>query len=376
MNLAAFLQNTLKPSVKIRYKFLYDSVDYTSMLTKGGLGTVRRDVNLSAGKAVVTLNNAGGWWNFLHETNNALGDTVEIQAYVSGDPTNIYTIFKGTTRHPVFEGSTVTLSIKDHNSRFLDVKVGTNASPVTYWASQSWDADEVVWRLLTVHGELSSVTSSSNTEIDYASFARWRDNHIKANNYALKGKPAGQSVAECLMIICQMTHSYVWCNNDGVVEFAPPYEPGFTYTVANTGSMRKPGQGRDLELPDDRILNDVTVRRGYNFTTGTWTGSVNDTDATSIAKFGTYPKTIEGRVFAHNTAASATSDRDATLAAYAFPLRFFNLIGGIQHITEDLGRQITVDDTLKGISGATPYVERIVYDLNRWEVEIKARWAW
>lgn len=376
MNLAGLLRNLLKPSVKIRYKFLYNSVDRTDLITKDGLGTVRRDVNLSAGKAVITLNNAGGWWNHLHETNDALGDVAEIQAYVADDPTNIYTVFKGTTRHPKFEGATVTLSIKDHNSRNLDVEVGSNDSPETFWQAQSHDADAVVWRLLTVYGELSALKSPANTNIDYASFASWRDNHIRPSNYEIKGKPAGQSTAECLMIIAQMTHSYIWVNNNGLFEFAPPYEPGFVYDESNTGTLRKPGHGRNLELPDDRILNNVTVRRGHNFTTGGWTTSVNDTDATSIAKFGTYSKTIESRIFTHNTTASATSDRDATLAAYAFPLRFFNLVGGIQHVTEDLGRQITVSDAVKNITNATPLVESIIYDLNRWEVRIKARWPW
>ncbi len=380
MNIVAFLKNLTKPSVKIRYKFLYNSVDRTDMLTKNGLGTIRRDVNLSAGKALVTLNNAGGWWNFLHQTNDALGDVAEIQAFSSNDPTNIYTIFKGTVRHPTFEGSTVTLRLKDHNSRFLDAKVGSNASPHTFWASQGWDADQIVWRLLTHAdlGQLSGLNSPDNPDIDYASWAAWRDNHVLPNSYFLKGQPAGQSVAECLMIICQMTHSYIWVNNDGKVDFAPPYKPGLAYNDANTGILKKPGHGRDLDMPDDRILNDVTVRRGYNFDTGVWLSSVSDTDATSIAKLGTYEKTIEGRVFTHNhlTGASATSDRDQTLTDYAFPLRFLNLTAGFPAITEDLGRQITVDDTLKAISGATPYVESILYDLNTWDVKIKARWAW
>lgn len=378
MNIAALLQNFQKPSVKIRYKFLYDSVDRTDMLTKRGLGTVRRDVNLSAGKALVTLNNAGGWWNFLKDTNDALGDVAEIQAFSSNDPTNIYTIFKGTVRHPTFEGSTVTLRLKDHNSRFLDVEVGSNASPETFWASQSHHADQVVKRLLTEldMGNLSGLNSPANPDWDYTSWASWRDNHIRPNGYELKGQPAGQSVAECLMIICQMTHSYIWVNNDGKVDFAPPYKPGLSYDEGNTGILKKPGHGRDLDMPDDRLLNDVTVRRGYNFTTGVWLSSVNDTDATSIAKFGPYPKTIEGRVFTHNTAASATSDRDQTLVDYAFPLRFFNLTAGFPSITEDLAREITVDDTLKAISGATPLVESILYDLNTWDIKIKARWPW
>lgn len=379
MNIAPLLKAFQKPAVKIRYKFLYDGVDRTDMLTKGGLGTVRRDVNLSAGKALVTLNNIGGWWNFLKGTNDALGDVAELQLSVAGDPTNIYTLFKGTVRHPVYEGSTVTLRLKDHNSRFLDTKVGSNASPHTFWAfPPGTPVDQVVWRLLTHAdlGQLSGLNSPANTDIDYASWAAWRDNHITPNSYEVKGLPAGQSVAECLMILCQMTHSYIWVNNKGKVDFAPPYKPGLSYNEGNTGVLKKPGHGRDLQLPDDRILNDVTVRRGHNFGTGTWAGSVNDTDATSIAKFGVYPKTIEARVFTHNTEASAESDRDQTLVDYAFPLRFFNLTAFFPSITEDLARQITVDDTKKEISGATPLIESILYDLNTWDIKIKARWPW
>jgi len=374
MNLAAFRENLLKPSVKPRYKFLYDSVDKTSQVLK--IGTIRRDVNLSSGKALITLNNAGGWWNFLKATNDALGDTAEIKAYVSGDEANAYTLFKGTVLHPVYEGKDVTIQIKDHNSKFLDKPVGSNANPDTFWQSQTVSAEEVVWRLLTVHGGLNTLNAPTNPDIAYTAFAAWRDNHIVANSYGIKGLVKGQTVAECLMIICQMTHSYIWVNNDGKVDFAPPYDPGYSYDEGNTGSRKKPGQGRDLEEPTDKILNNVTVRHGYNFSQGSWVSSVTDTDATSIAKFGTFKKTVEGRIFVHNTSASATSDRDATLNDYAFPLRFFNLIGGIPAIMEDLGRQITVDDTLKDISGATPYVERIIYDLDQWEVMIKARWPW
>jgi hypothetical protein len=374
MNLAAFRQNLLKPSVKLRYKFLYDSTDYTSQILK--IGTIRRDMNLATGKALVTLNNAGGWWNFLKATNNALGDTAEIQVYVEGDAANAYTLFKGTVHYPIYEGSTATIQIKDHNSKFLDRRVGSNASPATWYQGQTRDANEIVWRLLTTDGGLSGLVSPANTDIDYAYFVRWRDNHIATENYELKGLPKGQTVGQLLMIICQMTHSFIWIGNDGKVKFAPPFEPGFTYTDANTGKRGKPGQGRDLQVVDDKIINDVTVRHGHNFSQGSWVGSVNNTDATSIAKFGTFAKTIEGRIFAHMTAASATSDRDDTLVYYAFPLRFVNLIGGLPAIMEDLGRELTVSDTLKGISSQSMYSEQIIYDLDTWDVEIKARWPW
>lgn len=377
MNLATFRSNLLKPSTKLRYKFLYNSTNYTSMLTKPGLATVRRDINLSAGMALVTLNNAGGWWNFLHATNNALGGTAELQVYVHGDTTNIYTLFKGTVMDPVYEGATVTLTIKDHNSRFLDKKIGSNKTPVQFYA-QTYTPDHIVWSLLTNadYGGLDSTESPANTDIDYASYARWRDNHIATENYGIAGKFTGQTIAELLMIICQMTHSYIWINNSGKVEFAPPHELGFSYDEGNTGTESEPGQGRNLTLKTGLILNDVTVRRGYNFTLGTWVGSVNDTSAVSIAKFGTFAKTVEGRIIAHMTEASATSDRDDTLTYYAFPLRFFDLIAGYPALMEDLGRAITVSDTVKNISSQIAYTESILYDLNTWEIKIKARWPW
>ena len=127
-------------------------------------------------------------------------------------------------------------------------------------------------------------------------------------------------------------------------------------------------------------INDITIRYGYVRGTfadaGAWAGSVNDTDATSIARFGSLPKTIEERIFTHYDEASATSDRDATLTNYAYPLRFFNLVSGFPAIMEDLAREITVSDTQKVISNEAAFTEGMLYDLNTWEVKIKARWPW
>lgn len=380
MNLAAFRESLLKPSVPLRYKFLYNSIDYTDLIVGNGLGSIRRDVNLSAGTALVTVNNTGGWWNHLHKTNVALGNAAEIQVYTSDDPANVYTLFSGVVKQPQFVGATVTFSIKDHNSAFIDRKVGSNGSPATWYqgtAGGSW-ASTRVWDLLTRAdaGQLDSTESPSNIDIDYHSFARWRDNHIVPNNYELLGRPAGQTVGQLLLIICHMTHSYIWVNNDGLVEFAPPFEPGYVYDEGNTGHKQKPGSGRNLDIEDNLIKNDVTVRHGYNFSLGTWAGDVNDTDAISIAPFGTNPYTEEGRIFVHSTAASATSDRDATLTDYAFPLRFFKLTAGFPAIMEDLGRAVTVSCSLKDITNAVAYVESINYNLNTWETMIKARWPW
>lgn len=368
MNLNTFRQNITKPSVKLRYKFLVDSVDRTELLLD--LPTITRNVNLAAGKATVVVNNAGQWWNYLYATNVSLGDTAEIQIFIDGDPGNTLTLLKGKIQRPKFQGARVALVIRDFSGDFLNVKVGSNRLPASFYLTANLTADDFVWHLLTNEGGLSSLASPANTQIKYASFADWRDQHITPNAYLIKARLTGHSISEVLVRICQMTHSKIWVNNDGKVDFAPPFDPGFAYDESNT-SMR------DLELNEDHILNQVEARNGYNFDLGTW-ARVTGTSSTaaSINRFGTFPETIEDRIVVHMTTASGEADRDATLTDYAFPLKFVTLKAGPPAIMEDLGRQLDVSDTHRGWSNIAPLSEEITYDLDKWEVSIKARWPW
>lgn len=368
MNINTFRQNITKPSVKLRYKFLVDSVDRTDLLLD--LPTITRNVNLAAGKATVVVNNAGGWWNDLYATNVSLGGTAEIQVYIDGDAANTLTLLKGKIQRPKFQSARVALVIRDWSGDFLNVKVGSNRQPATWFQTGSRTPDEMAWRLLTVHGGLSALASPANTDIDYASFANWRDNFLAAKNYGWTARPTGHSIGELLMRVSQMSHSYIWVNNEGKVDFAPPFEPGFIYNESNT-SMR------DLQINEDHILNSVEARNAYSPDTGTWNRVTSTvTSAASIARFGTFPKTIEDRIMRHETTASAESDRDATLTDYAFPLKFVMLKAGPPAIMEDLGRQLDVSDTHRGWSNVAPFTEEITYDLDKWEVDIKARWPW
>ncbi|MCK5645101.1 MAG: hypothetical protein KAJ19_30150, partial [Gammaproteobacteria bacterium] len=312
-------------------------------------------------------------WNHLYATNVSLGDTAEIQVYIDGDPGNVLTLLKGKIQRPKFQGAKVALVIRDHSGDWLNTKVGSNRNPANWYFAPNpanTDAAAFVWHLLTTEGELDSLSAPANTDIDYASFAAWRDQHIVANSYEIRSRPTGHKITELLMRVCMHTHSYIWVNNDGKVDFAPPYKPGYEYDESNT-SMR------DLTMNEDRVLNLVEVRNGYDFTQGIWNRVTSQSaNTTSSDRYGVFPKTVEDRILNHATTASAESDRDAILTNYAFPLRFVMLKAGPPAILEDLGRQLTVDDTLRGWSGINPLLEEITYDLDKWEVTMKARWPW
>jgi len=366
MNSNTFRKNITKPSVELRYKFLYEGVDYTDLVLE--LPTITRNVNLAAGKATVVVNNSSGFWNFLHKTNTALGGIAQIQVYISGNSGNVLTLLKGKVQRPVLLGAKASLVIRDHSGDWLNVKLGSNNSPLNYF-SIDWFPDTLVWDILTTHGGLSPIADPSNADIDYVSFAAWRDQHVIANLYETDARPTGHTISTILMKICQASHSFIWVNNDGKVAFAPPFQPGFSYDEGNSRV--------DLGLNEDNILNSVAARRAYNTTTGAWTSITGTaTDITSIARFGTFPKVIEDRVVWHETTASAEEDRDETLTDYAFPLRFINIEAGHPAIMEDLCNVPTVNDTLLEITNAQPRIEEITYDLDRWNVKMKARWIW
>jgi hypothetical protein len=369
MNLNTFRNNITKPAVKLRYKFLVDDVDRTDLLID--LPTITRNTNLAAGKATVIVNNAGQWWNSLYATNVSLGGVAEIQVYIDGDAANTLTLLKGRIQRPKFRGATTALVIRDWSGDWLNTKVGSNRQPaIRYFQNTIGNAANFAWTLLTTEGQRSSLSAPANTDIDYASFAAWRDQHIVANSYAVYSRPTGHTISEILMRLCQHTHSYIWVNNDGKVDFAPPFSPGYEYDESNT-SMR------DLEMNEDRIINIVEVRNGYNFGQGVWNRVTSQSEnTTSSDKFGDFPKTIEDRILNHQTTASAESDRGATLTDYAFPLKFVMLKAGPPAIMEDLGNQLTVSDTLRGWSNINPLLEEITYDLDKWEVTMKARWPW
>ncbi len=380
MNENTFRENILKSGVDIRRKFIYDGSDYTDLLLRDGVSMIRRDVNLSAGTATLTLDNSRDTWNFLWASDAALGDSAQIQVYIEGDPTNILTLLDGTVERVQFGKATVTLTVRDRAGAWLDRKMGSNQVPANYYA-QTWDADALVWSILTSsrYGNLDSTPNPGNTDIDYTSFAAWRDQHIQVKSYTLSSRPTGHTIATILMKICQHTHSYIYNNRDGKVAFAPPYKPGYSYDEGNTKD------GRNLLITRDKIINMTKVMYAYSTTDDNWVfftppaGLDNyQEDPVSIAKYGEYPILIEDRIVYHigSAGAGARNDRDDTLTEYAYPQKFFTLKAGPPGIMEDLCNEIKVSDSLKQIVEADPIIEEISYNLNpaNFGVILKARW--
>lgn len=342
-----------------------NSVNYDDYVMK--VSQIKRDANLTVGVATVTLNNALGTFNFLHQTNTAMGISASIQVYVSGAAADLHPVFAGKVENVRYVGSRAIVRIKDH---IADLIVKRIASGREYFAMSNRTADNMVYNILVSFGAIDSTQGSGNTDIDWTSFTNWRDNYLSGKNYKLSCKFTSQDIRWGLLKIAQLTHSYVYINGSGKIAFAPPYTTGFAYDETNS----KP---RNLEVDMSDMINKILIRSGYVWSDDFWnedTGYV--WTQASINQYGEYTYDEESRVVWHHGPTSAGDDVTQSLTDFAYPIRTFDITTHIGGMTEEIANQITVSDTVKSISNETAIVEEMIIDLDARNVKLKGWWTW
>jgi len=369
MSTQSFRKAISRRGVEPRIRFVHDGTNFEDYVIK--VSKVKRDADLTAGIATVTLNNGTGLFNFWKATNTALNESAQIQIYVSGAAADLFTLFSGTVQDVEYIGSRAIVRIKDHMADMLEKPLGTGRLAHLF-SSKTWPVDEMVWRILieASGAALDSTETDLNADINWNSFVNWRDNYLGIKNYGLKAKFTSQKIRWGLLKIAQLSHSYIYIDTDGRVAFAPPFGTGFSYDETNS----KP---RDLSVKMGSQITRMLARHGYSISADTWTGNtgylVQGAAETQYSRF-SYDE--ESRVIWHNTLASAQEDRSQTIIDLAFPVRMFKIVTNLAGMTEEIANQITVNDTLKSITNATPIVEEVLTDMESRTVVLKARWSW
>jgi hypothetical protein len=209
-----------------------------------------------------------------------------------------------------------------------------------------------------------------NSDIDWASFRSWRDDYIRTKNYILNGKFASQNTRWLMLKIAQMTHSYFYIQAEGKVAFAPPLGTGGTYDETNIDPL-------SLRVSMDSLTTRMLARFDYDTVLDDWSGNTSTKlDSTIEAQLGRFLYEEESRVIWHTTIDSGIEDRDQTLTDFQYPVRMFTITTGLAGMLEEIGNQITVSDTVMGITNETAVVEEVLTDMEARKVTLRARWSW
>ena len=188
--------------------------------------------------------------------------------------------FTGKVTGVEYSDGACSLRITDKVQGLSDRIVGTSNSAAIF-SSSNLLASDIAWTLCTCYGQLSAVASSSNVDIDYASWLAWAA-VFSSDTVTMGARFTGQKVTECLRKLAEHTQSAVFLSDDRLTFFR--------WTTANTRIVTLDSRhikGVNADLKADGIVNKQWVEFLYNPSSENWSASVFAADTPSVNSYGT-----------------------------------------------------------------------------------------
>lgn len=277
-----FIDTSQEQAVTPVRNFYIGNSDYSSFVT-GWPKVTRRWNEIKPNKVTVKVANQNKTFNFFKSDPVKLraSSRVEIGVQFTTSSSEVYTIFEGTVGKVNFtgDGTTANISLIDKVKPFSERVVGSSDDPLDYTTSNYYPAD-IAWYLVTSYGGLSTVTSTSNPDIDYQSWSDWRavfsDNSVVCN-----ARFDGQKLNECLRKIGRITGSSIFEEN-GKLNFS-------RFSTSSSGAAPVNSNAFfniSLNIDDARIINKQIVNADYDTTSKYFKITVNDESTYSVNSYG------------------------------------------------------------------------------------------
>ena len=207
-----------------------------------------------------------------------------------GFPSDLVQFFAGTLTKVRMREKSATLTFKDILSRLGEKVIGSEESPISFTGSDYNPAD-LAWILQSSYGNLSSVKSSSNPDVDYGAWLSWWT-QFDTDSVVVQGYYKGETVLEALEHIAKATDSVIYDEGDNRLDWARwAGVTSYTHTVNDsyiTGRM-------DVDMTAVEIINKVNVLINYNPSSGTWGGTVTEVNTSSQNSYGEYEETYDNK---------------------------------------------------------------------------------
>ena len=324
----------------------------------------------------VELNNDAKNFNFLMTNKTNIGNPGRVRAGFDVSGVEYIDRFIGYLDEVRFESTDrpkCRMVFGGRIQRTLERKIGSSGSEIDYYTAPRNPAD-LAWDILTVHGGLDSTATTTNPDIDYTSFLAYQSICTDLT-FSLRAKFTGQSVAEGMRLIGQLTDAIIFGETDGKIYFRKftPEESATPYLFTDASAHL---DRAEIFFNKDRLWNQAIVWWGYNQSTDDWLSGGSDTknNATSQSNFGIFQKTFDGKTVWHDNAISAGTFGERYVARYSEPMETvkFKTKRGTQALIHQMGDNINLTWAQMGYSTKLMRIYGIVGDLTRDVYEILA----
>jgi hypothetical protein len=320
----------------------------------------RTGADIIASRATVVLDNADGLFNFFHERLWTFPDTCSAKwGYnhpTSGD--ELLPLFSGDIKEVEYTEKQCKLHLRDRFWGLTEKKIGDSDITVTY--SYKLPSD-IAWSLCTCYGELSSVLSSNNPHIDYATFNDW-SLQFSTDSVLMSARYDGIKVAEALRKLADMTDSAIWQDGDGKLYFKRFTEPSSLDFVVTRSEMT------DLKIKIDGLylVNKAWVYGNYAVESNYWTLNCFDISTTGVNTYGLHEYIWKDENCWYVNSASALNMAQRKVRVLKYPPKKFIVETPVIGIHRQLGETIRLVESFYSINSGTGWrFDEIEIDMDK-----------
>lgn len=344
---SAFLNEVIQTAPGFQRKFYVGSDDYSDYVTKWPKIS-RKWNDLKPKKLSITVANQENDFGGFITDKTRLRDfcTVEIGVEVAVDSYEYIQAFGGTISALSFrKNGDCTFSIEDKLKPLGERVVGSDESPVAYSGDL---ASDIAWELLTTHGGLSDVESTSNPDINYSNFLEWAE--VFSNDSVFMSTDfTGQKVTQCIKTLGRMSASGIFEEN-GKVNFGRYSVSSVEPFSLDAGAVLS----LDMKIADSSIINKQHVKAGYSVESDYHTIEVFDVSTVSVDSFGLREEIEEDDKLWYISSATAHNFAQRQITLYASPFEDYSIRTALPLLGRAIGEtvavtyaQLSVSDTFR-----------------------------
>jgi len=371
-DVTSWFRSTIKQgSLEIKRKFTVGGSDFTDRVTKWPV--IKRDFDRPKPVSLsVPLANADKALNTLVNELTLLTTDCFLQIGLthptSGD--EFIDVFKGTISSVRMNNGLLAVSMLDRFKGFSEVLVGDTSSGGSILFIDSDHAPgDLVWTMVTCYGGLSNVASTSNPDIDYASWESWKSVY-ESDNILMQAKFTGQKMSDVMLKMSKMLDS-AFVFEDNLLKF---YR--LDATVNSLGVSLGDGtiKNVDVLLDDKKVVNVQKVSAGYDVTSQQFGIRITEPNSASQTTYGERESSLEDSTLWLTSSSSALNLAERLIYKDAFPYREYNIDSTFESIVLCLGDGFRFNDSQLDVSSETDFmVSGNTIDMDTGLVKLRTR---
>ena len=273
------LQAESKISVPVR-KFIMAGSDYSDRVMSWPSFKISWD-EVRPVRLALNLANEDKALNYIRADKTNMQNSCALQIGfthpTSGD--ELLNVFNGQIDAVKMSDGSVKLTLVDKFKTLAERVIGTSEIPVDYTTS-NYLLSDIGWWICTSHGNLSSIESTSNPDIDYASFQNWAA-VMSGDSVLVNARFTGMRVLEALRKVARVSQSAVFQEEDKIRFHRFSLVDSYG-TILTKDEIIK----TTLSIDDKDIVNRKLVMLDYDTTSRYHRSTVIDQNSSSVNSFG------------------------------------------------------------------------------------------